>query len=291
MKKKNVLITDLDNTLFDWVDIWVNCFSAMLEEICAVSGIERDVLIPEISAIHKKHGTSEYAFLIEEIPSLRKTRGDRPAAEVFSTAILAYHKKRKEYLKLYPGVMETMKEIKRRGSKIIGYTESMAFYSNYRIRRLGLDGILDYIFCPRDHAIPEGIGKDELRFYPEDQYDLKYTIQDFTPMGSKKPDSAVLEEIILKLGLSKGGCVYVGDSLMKDVVMALDCGVEDVWAKYGRAHGRPEYSLLAEVTHWTEEDVEREKKINEREHIIPTHIIENDFSELLEIFDFRESIE
>ena len=31
---KYVLITDLDNTLFDWVDLWVNCFSSMLNSHC-----------------------------------------------------------------------------------------------------------------------------------------------------------------------------------------------------------------------------------------------------------------
>jgi hypothetical protein len=30
---KKVLITDIDNTLFDCVDLWVRCFGAMLDKI------------------------------------------------------------------------------------------------------------------------------------------------------------------------------------------------------------------------------------------------------------------
>jgi phosphoglycolate phosphatase len=53
---KTVLITDLDNTLFDWVDLWVNCFSVMLDGIADMSGIPKEELKPEISAIHQKYG-------------------------------------------------------------------------------------------------------------------------------------------------------------------------------------------------------------------------------------------
>nr|WP_291578161.1 HAD-IA family hydrolase [Bradyrhizobium sp.] len=87
---------------------------------------------------------------------------------------------------------------------------------------------------------------------------MKHTKSEHTPKGSKKPNPAVLNAIVSGLGLQKAECVYVGDNLMKDVAMAIDCGIEDVWAKYGQAHKRPEYKLLVDVTHWTAEEVARE---------------------------------
>jgi FMN phosphatase YigB (HAD superfamily) len=104
-----------------------------------------------------------------------------------------------------------------------------------------------------------------------DANELRYTKQHFTPKGSKKPDTVVLNAIISDLGLAKNDCVYVGDNLAKDVAMAADCGVEDAWAEYGQAHKRPEYKLLQDVTHWTPEEVEREQEIKAREHVHPTH--------------------
>lgn len=286
--KKTALITDLDNTLFDWVELWVNCFSAMLDRLSDISGVPKEELKPEIAAIHQKHGTSEYSFLIEEMPSLRSMLNGRPATEVFSDAINSYRLQRRKHLKLYPTVAETLLKIKGRGSRLIGYTESMAFYSNYRVRRLGLDGVLDYVFCPEDHVLPEGISADDIRQYPPEHYRMMYSKHHYTPKGSKKPDTDVLNAIISDIGLDKAECVYVGDNLMKDVAMAQDCGVEDVWAKYGQAHKRPEYKLLQEVTHWTAEEVEREQKIKEREHVHPSHVLERTFSELYNIFDFRD---
>lgn len=284
--KKTALITDLDNTLFDWVELWLNCFSSMLDSIVEISGIDKAKLLPEIAAVHQRHGTSEYSFLIDEVPSLQKVLKGRPATEVFAKSIQIYRSKRREHLRLYPTVAESLLKIKGRGTRIVGYTESMAFYSNYRVRRLGLDGVLDYVFCPEDHRLPAGLSADDLRHYPASHCGLKLTRQEFTPKGSKKPDAAVLNAIMADLELSKGDCVYVGDNLMKDVAMAVDCGVDAVWAKYGQAHKRPEYKLLQEVTHWTAEEVEREQKIKEREHVDPNFTLEDNFSEILDLFDF-----
>src|SRR5258708_18832660 len=190
--KKNALITDLDNTLFDWVELWLNCFSSMLDSIVEISGIEKEKLLPEIAAVHQKHGSSEYSFLINEIPSLKSVLKGRPATEVFAKSIDIYRAKRREFLHLYPTVAETLLKIKGKGTRIIGYTESMAFYSNYRVRRLGLDGVLEYVFCPADHELPAGLSAEDFRNYPAAHYWLKMTKQDFTPKGSKKRDTAVL---------------------------------------------------------------------------------------------------
>jgi FMN phosphatase YigB (HAD superfamily) len=93
---------------------------------------------------------------------------------------------------------------------------------------------------------------------------LKYSVEKLTPRCSKKPDAKVLNTIIDYLGLIKPECVYVGDNIMKDIGMAHHCGIEDVWAKYGVALRRPEYTLLRDVSHWTAEEVEREQKNGER---------------------------
>lgn len=94
----SVVITDLDNTLFDWFRFWHAAFSAMLDEIVRISELSRDVLLPEIQRIHETHGTSEYAFLLEEIPSLRERHPDGDILELYQPAIDAYRKARRENL-------------------------------------------------------------------------------------------------------------------------------------------------------------------------------------------------
>jgi FMN phosphatase YigB (HAD superfamily) len=77
--------------------------------------------------------------------------------QIYQPAIEDFRKTREKYLKLHPGVAETLKKLKRQGVFIVCYTESMAFYSNYRIRKLGLDGLLDSLYSPPDHALPKNL--------------------------------------------------------------------------------------------------------------------------------------
>ena len=264
MQKKRItaVITDLDNTLYDWFGIWHRCFRPMLDEIVRISGVDEERVIDEIRAVHQKYGTTEYAFLIEELPSVRQRHPGGDVREIYESAIGAYRDNRRKYLELYPGVMDTLVTIRRAGSLIVGYTESKQFYTNYRIRKLGLDGVIDYIYSPADHELPHGLR----RTYPGETYDFKGTVQRFIPDHELKPNPKVLLEIIGDIGVPKDEALYVGDSLFKDVLMAQDAGVLDVYAKYGEYRRAAGYELLKKVTHWTREMVERERSAGARTH-------------------------
>jgi phosphoglycolate phosphatase len=69
---------------------------------------------------------------------------------------------------------------------------------------------------------------------------------------------------------------------MKDVAMAQDAHITDVWAEYGVVQNHEGYPLLRKVSHWTEADVQREKEISNRT-ITPTHVI-SQFSEITQFF-------
>jgi FMN phosphatase YigB (HAD superfamily) len=237
----SVLITDLDNTLYDWVQMWYQAFSAMLAKVLEEvqpKGISRERLISEIRAVHQKHGTSEYAFLLEELPSLRAAYADNDILEQFNEAIHSYRKARKEALRLYPGVLQTLQVLKETGVLVIGYTESMAFYTNYRLRYLGLDGLIDHLYSPEDHDLPAGMNRYQIRKYPAEHYQLKLTEHRHTPKGELKPNPDILKSILSDVGAHSEACIYIGDSLMKDIAMAKDAGVIDVYAAYGTAQHR-----------------------------------------------------
>ena len=291
MSKKYVsaIITDLDNTLFDWVDIWYQSFNAMLHSLIQKSGISEEEIIPQIKQIHEKYRTSEYSMLIKELPCLKEKYPDKDLTKLFSSAINKYRKTRKKYLKLYPTVYETLEELKNIGCLIIGYTESSEFYTFYRIKKLKLDGIIDYIFSPPDHFFP--YDKDEIRYYPPQHYKYDKTRQLYVSTDKLKPDPVVLNSIIDSLDIEKENVIYIGDSLMKDIYMAQKAEIIDVHAKYGVAQNREEYELLRKVTHWADEEVEREKKIEQKRQkskseINPSYTLHNTFGELLCLFKF-----
>jgi phosphoglycolate phosphatase len=282
-----VVVTDLDDTLFDWVGLWHKCFSAMLDRVLEVSGLDREVVLDDFRTVHQRHGTAEYAFALEELACLLDRDGSPEAIrEKYAGAIEAYRHARRKHLCLYPTVLEGLVELRGRGCLVVGYTESLAFYANYRVRRLGLDGILDYLFSPEDHDIPDHLSRVGFRHYGEEAYRFRHTIQDHTPKGELKPNPKVLADIIAEVGAKRSETIYVGDKLHKDVLMAKRAGVMDVHARYGQSHEREEYELLKRVTNWTPEMVKKEAKTTQND-VKPTHVIDR-FGELLDVFCFRQ---
>ena len=281
----SVLVTDLDNTLFDWFDIWYASFSAMLNEIVQISGLPVENLEREIKAVHEKHGTSEYAFLIEELPSLAAKHPSQDLKEIYAPAIEAYRQARRSRLVLYPTVRETLESLKASGTLVIGYTESLEFYTTYRLIKLDLDGLLDFVYFPADHSLPEGLDASQIRRYDADAYKLRITQTRHTPRGETKPNPKLLDHILEQCGADKTMTAYIGDKLDKDVRMAQATGVADVYAKYGDTVGDDRYDLLRRVTHWRSPAVETERQATQKT-VSPTYILEHTFGQLAQTFDF-----
>jgi phosphoglycolate phosphatase-like HAD superfamily hydrolase len=279
--KKRVLITDVDNTLLDWQELWYQTFSAMTDKVIEISGVDPEVLYAECSLIHQKYGTSECSRLLAELPCLNKLYGD-DAVTIMQPAIDEFRKVRRQVLCLYPTVEATLKRLRTAGILIAAYTESQAFYTNYRFRKLGLDGLIDYLYSPPDHAMPDDI--ESTRLYAPETYKFQHTVHHVTPEGELKPNPDLLVDIITDLGVSKDEVVYVGDNILKDVHMAQQAGVTDAQALYGASQHKPEYELLRKVTHWTPEMVERERSALKPNGLKPTHILRNNFAEVLPLF-------
>lgn len=287
MGTKKLLVLDFDNTLFDWVTLWHRCFLAMTDEVEHISGIPLSRIRDEIRTVHQKHRTSEYAFLLEEVPTIRGFLDGQSAPDVFQPAIAAFRDQRRKLLKLYPGAADTLLAVKGCGARIAIYTESLSYYSFYRVKRLGLDGVVDRIYTPPDHAVPDHLDLEHQRYYKESFYSFRYTDHRHTPAGELKPNPDLLLQIISDFGVQASDAVYVGDSRHKDVAMAQDAGVDYAWAKYGEWQDSDAYDLLRDVTHWTDEDVEREKRVRARP-VDAQIILPNSLGELFSFFSFGE---
>lgn len=280
-----VLITDLDNTLWDWFKIWHSGFLPFLKEAEKISGISANELKTLIRPVHQEHGTSEYSFLLQSIPEISKGMTVSEVRKKYAPAIAAYNQGQKPTIKLYPTVAETLLKIRGRGTRIVGYTDSLAFYTIRRLKKLGLDGVLDVLYSPRDHEIPPEVDIAQFRMYDKRVYRLEKTQHLYTPKGEAKPNPHILRAIVDALGVSRSEVVYVGDSLIRDVKMAQDAGVSDFYAEYGHSHSRPEYKLLQDVSHWTQVDVDLEQKLK-KEHVLPSVTLAKRFAELLEHVEF-----
>lgn len=253
----------------------------MSRKALEISDLDPETFYAECSQLHQQHGTSEYAFVLTELPSLKDLYGGN-VLNVMQPAIDAFREARRKHLKLYPGVNTALDTLKNAGVIIAAFTESKAFYTNYRFRKLGLDEKINFLYSPMDHTLPRDAISS--RKYSPETYELKTTEHRFTPEGEYKPNPHILIGIIEELRFNVQDTVYIGDNLLKDVFMAQQAKVTDVHAAYGAAqHRAEEYDLLKKVTHWTPEMVACEQATLKPGVVTPTHTLSKSFAEIVEI--------
>jgi FMN phosphatase YigB (HAD superfamily) len=57
--QQKLLITDLDNTLYDWITFFTASFRSMVTELKSMLETSEDNLLEEFKSIHQRYGNSE----------------------------------------------------------------------------------------------------------------------------------------------------------------------------------------------------------------------------------------
>jgi FMN phosphatase YigB (HAD superfamily) len=103
------------------------------------------------------------------------------------------------------------------------------------------------------------------------------------PRDERKPNPRLLVDICRHEGAELSSSYYLGDSLVRDVAMAKEAGVTAIWARYGTKYDPDCWKYLVKITHWTDEDVNREKSLKTKYgSVIPDHTID-EFAQLKSI--------
>lgn len=288
MKTAKLLVCDLDNTLYDWVSYFVPAFSAMFEEVVRLTGWDREALYNDFRKVHQRYGDSEHPFSLLETEHVKNLFGGKPRLEIadyFDSAFHAFNSVRKKTLTLYPGVMETLENLKSNDVKIVAHTESKVFAVVDRLTRLDVLSYFDFIYCRERSPILHPRGAPQAPVSP----DVFLKIKELSH-HQRKPDSTVLLEICDEMGFRPEETAYVGDSVARDMLMAKQAEVYSIWAAFGAQHDRALYDTLVKISYWTEADIEREKKLSLAAKEVQPDFIINTFSEILYTDFFRSNM-
>jgi len=286
-KRVNFVVTDLDDTIWDWLSMWHKSFSPFLNRISQEFNIDIIELKNDFKQLHQKYGTTEASFIIDDLKLLNAQHRESIYIEAngSKSIIHEYYSNKKSNLALFDDTLKTLSSIKSCGAMIIGFTESHSFYTKYRLKTLNIDGLIDCIYAPVDSELPETVKK----YYPEGYWEPQKTEFRYLSREVKKPNAEILEIILKDFNAKKENTIYIGDKLDRDVFMAKEAGITSVYAQYGDKSEDNKYDLLREVTHWSDHDVQREIKFKadfKGKTIVPDVTLEKSSKDLMDSFEF-----
>jgi FMN phosphatase YigB (HAD superfamily) len=281
-----LVVTDLDNTLYDWVTSFVPAFYSMIEIASKLLDVTEEELLDDIKAVHRLHGSSEHPFALLETATVQHRFSGLTRLEARNRLDVAFHafnKVRKESLCLYDGVRETLQAVQSNGGIIVAHTDAYAGNSMFRLSKLGLVHLIAKLYAPEN-----GVGLDFINSSINNQ-EVPADYVRALPLGDRKPNPKVLLDICSEHHILPANTLYVGDSLIRDVLMAKRAGVNSAWARYGNAFSPDLWTKLVRVTHWTEEDVRREDQLRAEAAGIHPDVELERFSDILTHFTFSAS--
>jgi FMN phosphatase YigB (HAD superfamily) len=229
------VVTDLDNTLYSWVDYIVPSLEAMVASLAQTTGRPRIDIVQSLKTVYSRHESNEYPFAIQESSLFHPYRADFDSfdALVVRPAQRAFAEARRRYLHPYPGVRETLAQLRERGVAVVALTDAPRNAVENRVRMLQLDGLLDALYALRGYRLPANVNPEIRRRDEAGHYRLKTTRVVELPRQAEKPSPLGLRRVLRDLGLAPAEVLYVGDNVKKDMALAQAAGVTGVWAEYG----------------------------------------------------------
>jgi FMN phosphatase YigB (HAD superfamily) len=228
------VVTDLDNTLYAWVDYIVPCLEAMVASLVATTGLPRVRIVQSLKAVYARYESNEYPFAIQESELFKPYEADFDSfnALVVEPARRAFVAAREKYLLPYPGVRETLEALRARGVLVLGLTDAPRNAAELRLKWLKLDGHFDALYTLPGYALPERVDPEIRRREEAGHYRSRTPVVEL-PLDAEKPSPEGLRRLLADFRLRPEDVIYVGDNVKKDMPVARACGVLGVWAEYG----------------------------------------------------------
>ncbi|MFZ5468880.1 MAG: HAD family hydrolase [Myxococcota bacterium] len=234
-----LVVTDMDNTLYSWVDYIVPAVEAMVDAICRATGFPRIKVVQSLKAVYTKYESNEYPFVLQE-SSIYAEFPDFGSFDklVIQPARSAFAEARRKYLRPFPHVLSTLTALQQRGIPVVALTDAPRNPAEYRAKWLGFDTHLAALYTLPGFtfpANPEGeklVAQDIVRKDERGDYRAACKVVEL-PREHEKPNPLGLRQVCKDFGIDPREVVVVGDSLRKDIGVAKEVGALDCWAEYG----------------------------------------------------------
>jgi len=228
------VVTDLDNTLYPWVDYIVPSLEAMVDSLVATTGLPRVRIVQSLKEVYTRYESNEYPFAIQESDIFKPYERDFDSFNrlVVDPARRAFKASRDRWLKPYPGVKATLDWIKEQGLTLVALSDAPRNAAELRLKFMQLDGHFDALYTLPGYELPANVDPAIRRREEAGHYRSRTAVREL-PREAEKPSPAGLARILEDFDLRGAEVIYVGDNVKKDMPVAKACGAVGVWAEYG----------------------------------------------------------
>lgn len=154
-----LVVIDIDNTVFDWVQYYVTAIGALFAKVESLTGIPVATQAEEAREVFTRHGSIEYPFLIQELPSvvaLYKKDIDRMLEHVVEPGRKAFLDAAGSCLVPYPDVVATLQKFKTRfpSLPLVALTDAPRYVAMWKLNKLGILPYFNAVYGLADPRIP-----------------------------------------------------------------------------------------------------------------------------------------
>lgn len=211
-KQITCILFDMDNTLFDFVAAkLVAC-----REILSYIAREEEDIAEDPSVLFGYFLRGIHGF--ENCDNIKDYMQERRlfTTHKYTQCCEIYEREKLQSLELYPGVKDTLDELKKQGLKLAVITDADSYHALARLKRVELLDSFDTL-----------------------------TAADMT--GTKKPDPAHFLFALRALNAKPEESLVVGDSIRRDIVPARKLGLKTAYASYGDWRPAEEMDLCFDI--------------------------------------------
>ena len=231
------LITDADNTIYNWDEYIVPCLEAMVSYLHRQTGLTPDRIVESFKKVFEKSRTNEYPFVLQQADIFQDLRRDFSwfQERLINPTRTIFNQTRQQSLRLYPGVARTLWTIINHGIRVIVLSDAPSFSAEQRLEHLSVSPYIWALYALESYPLPEAprldkgiINRIKTGFY---RSRIGKVVQ--MPLTYEKPNLGGLQLLLEEEGISPDQAVLVGDNRKKDIRIAQEMGIADVWARYG----------------------------------------------------------
>lgn len=253
---RRVLLTDLDNTLFNWIDYFAPAFRAMVHALAWATKVSEATLYDQFRDVYADTESVEYTWAIQQLALCKGLKAEE-IQRLVHIGRVAFGKTLRKRLQPYPEVASTLRWLKEHAVCVAGVSNSFIADALFRLRTLGLESYFDALIGWNGFGLPANDTSLQRR-QRVDRWRQRTTIPSVVTLPSDllKPNATSYLRALEALRTTTSVEVWVvGDSINKDLVPAREIGATDVWARYGRNVDPQNMETLLTITHWSEQKV------------------------------------